>query len=118
MLRLHIETFRFQDKGRRLRVGDLTSSFFAYSQNIYSPERFIRLLPPNIQQGHLVANLVFTEVRTIMPCVTYPAELTGSQNSCQLNIRRISIVCNNVYAISTIVLLYYIYVFIFIYLYV
>ena len=53
-----------------------------------------------------------------MPCVTYPAELTGSQNSCQLNIRRISIVCNNVYAISTILLLYYIYVFIFIYLYV
>ena len=39
-------------------------------------------------------------------------------NSCQLNIRRISIVCNNVYAISTILLLYYIYVFIFIYLYV
>ena len=48
----------------------------------------------------------------------YPAELTSSQNSCQLNIRRISIVCNNVYAISTILLLYYIYVFIFIYLYV
>ena len=48
----------------------------------------------------------------------YPAELTGSQNSCQLNIRRISIVCNNVYAISTILLLYYIYGFIFIYLYV
>ena len=41
MLRLHIETFRFQDKGRRLRVGDLTSSFFAYSQKIYSPESFI-----------------------------------------------------------------------------
>ena len=47
----------------------------------------------------------------------YPAELTGSQNSCQLNMRRISIVCNNVYAMSTILLLYYIYVFIFIYLY-
>ena len=41
MLRLHIETFRFQDKGRRLRVGDLTSSFFAYSQNIDTPESFI-----------------------------------------------------------------------------
>ena len=47
----------------------------------------------------------------------YPAVLTGSQNSCQLNMRRLSIVCNNVYAISTILLLYYIYVFIFIYLY-
>ena len=27
---------------------------------------------PNIQQSHLVANLVFTEVRIIMPCVTRP----------------------------------------------
>ena len=41
-----------------------------------------------------------------------------NKNSCQLNIRRRSIVCNNVYAISTMLLLYYIYVFIFIYLYV
>ena len=47
----------------------------------------------------------------------YLAELTGSQNSCQLNMHRILIVCNNVYAMSTILLLYYIYVFIFIYLY-
>ena len=46
----------------------------------------------------------------------YPAVLSGSQNSCQLNMRRISIVCNNEYAISIILLLYYIYVFIFIYL--
>ena len=44
----------------------------------------------------------------------YLAELTGSQNSCQLNMRRILIVCNNVYAMSTILLLYYIYIFIFI----
>ena len=44
----------------------------------------------------------------------YPVVLSGSQNSCQLNKRRISIVCNNEYAISTILLLYYIYVFIFI----
>ena len=43
----------------------------------------------------------------------YLAVLTGSQNSCQLNMRRLSIVCNNVYAISTILLRYYIYVFIF-----
>ena len=42
---------------------------------------------------------------------------SSCQNSCQLNMRRISIVCNNVYAMSTILLLYYIYVFIFIYLY-
>ena len=46
----------------------------------------------------------------------YLALLSGSQNSCQLNMRRISIVCHNEYAISTILLLYYIYVFIFIYL--
>ena len=45
----------------------------------------------------------------------YPAELTGSQNSCQLNMRRISIVCNNVYAI----LLYcYFIIFMFLYLYI
>ena len=48
----------------------------------------------------------------------YPAVLSGSQNSCQLNLRHISIVCNNEYAISTILLLYYIYVFVFIYLYI
>ena len=35
--------------------------------------------------------------------------------SCQLNMRRISIVCDNEYVISTILLLYYIYVFIFIF---
>ena len=69
-------------------------------------------------------NLAFPLDRETKPisqdhhAMCYPAELTGSQNSCQLNIRRISIVCNNVYAISTILLLYYIYVFIFIYLYV
>ena len=46
----------------------------------------------------------------------YPAVLSGSQNSCQLNMRHILIVCNNEYMISTILLLYYSYVFIFIYL--
>ena len=35
-------------------------------------------------------------------CSCYLALLSGSQNSCQLNMRRISIVCNNEYAISTI----------------
>ena len=38
MLRLHIETFRFQDKGRRLRVGDLTSNFSRILK-IYTPRK-------------------------------------------------------------------------------
>ena len=66
---------------------------------------------------------VFTELKAneikliVIFAMCYPVELSGSQNSCQLNMRRIRIVCNNEYAISTILLLYYIYVFIFIYLY-
>ena len=47
----------------------------------------------------------------------YLALLSGSQNSCQLNMRRISTVCHIEYAISTIYITYLLYLCVYIYIF-